>query len=231
MTESNRHAQAHAADRVARSLVPAGPYAGPARGSSARARHEDHVPALPYVPAPFRGKPSINAVANDSATLPSIDEFLTTPTQDDDTAQALFATPELDAPTDTTAAGQWPLDEAGAELQRIGDLFETPAVEPSALFDGAFTDDSTTKGGAAKDSKPMWRTDEWMDIMPVSPSGAEQDTPDHQGDEYARRAADALDKIVQRVRRGEITIQGFDESMSDATLLAALLTTMLGRSR
>ena len=53
----------------------------------------------------------------------------------------------------------------------------------------------------------------------------------HSPDSLARRAADALDKIVQRVRRGEITIQGFDESMSDATLLAALLTTMLGRSR
>jgi hypothetical protein len=225
MTESTRHAPTGAADRAS-SFAAAGPYAGPRRGTPT---HAATVAApVPYVPAPFRGKPRLARAADDAGELPSIADFLsTTPAQNEAVEQS--ATDGVASAGDAVATGQWPLEEAGAELQRIGDLFEAPTPEPPGLFEGALDDAPGVMD--ATSAKPMWRTDEWMDIMPVAPMNAGHDAsnPEHATD--ADRAADALDAIVQRVRSGEISIPGFHDAMSDATLLAALLTSMLGRSR
>jgi hypothetical protein len=227
MTESNRHAPTGAAER-APSLAAAGPYAGPRRNTPTHAGQDAVAAHVPYVPAPFRGKPRLARHDDGANELPSISEFLSTPARNDALTSPLPAS-ERASSGESAAAGQWPLEEAGAELQRIGDLFESPTEEPPGLFEGALDDAQGNAG--SKTSKPMWRTDEWMDIMPVSPENAGHVSPSAEHSNDAHRAADALDAIVQRVRNGEISISGFHDSMSDATLLAALLTSMLGRGR
>ena len=239
MTESPRHSPSPATDRVARSSATVGPYAGPGRARAARPEPDERKSTPPYVPAPFRGKPVVARVVDDTEELPSIDAFVATSV--DDSAPATASTSEHAAAGE---AGQWPIDEAGAELQRIGELFDEPApapTEPAALFAGAL--DDVVDGSPSDSSKQMWRTDEWMDIMPVSPApdttaasdaNAANDPRDVAGrerDDDASRAADALEAIAQRVRAGEITISGYDQSMTDATLLASLLTVLLGRGR
>ena len=246
MTESPRHSPSPATDRVARSSATVGPYAGPGRARAARPEPDERKSTPPYVPAPFRGKPVVARVVDDTEELPSIDAFVATSV--DDSAPATASTSEHAAAGE---AGQWPIDEAGAELQRIGELFDEPApapTEPAALFAGAL--DDVVDGSPSDSSKQMWRTDEWMDIMPVSPApdateasagsvardarNARDDASEAESrtrNDDASHAADALEAIAQRVRAGEITISGYDQSMTDATLLASLLTALLGRGR
>lgn len=266
MTETPRHTPVLQTERNARHVASAAPYAGPARRSGARAFTSGGTATVPYIPAPFRGRPSVapgqgtaahEAVAPHDATdsggvsnaqdvdLPWIDAFLdqepaaTEELAAGDTAErdaaSLRDVPESDisaGPAADSHDSTWPIDEAGADLRRIGDTFGEPQVEasddaPDALFD------ADAPAGASPAPMPMWTGDEWMDIMPVAPKDAQAADAEREtvGDSGVEHAAHLLEALAEQVRSGELVLPGYSSTTGDAATLAAVLTALLGRGR
>ena len=239
MTETPTYAPAFTVERETRRQFTPAPYAGPVRAEPLVATRSTNAVALPYVPAPFRGKPILE-VARDgqpahpagpaiaaNGELPWIDAFL----EDARTAQHPENPQEPESEdsrepslADASAGPDteiWPLDETGANLRAIGENFSEPAPAAEA-----------SNASQGSNELPKWTSGEWMDIMPVA-AGSEATPPSDEAapaaDEAAEHAARIMEDLATQLRSGELKVASNVQAMSAPAVVANILSALLGR--
>lgn len=221
----------------------AGPYARPfGEGPSHSAIDAVLIDAIrasagPYVPAPFRGKPSL------AANLPWIDAFIDTanpmPAGEPSAESGSVAAPGVEPDADES----WLFDDAGETIRSLADELSPGTIaakESSALPTGSHdvgaSVDIDALASALHAPLPMWRDDDLMDIMPVQTPIAPSDGEDHWAararretaiDTNAATAASLLEAVAGRIRDGSLVLSNTSANMSEAAALSATLTALL----
>ncbi len=176
------------------------------------------------------------------STLPWISSFL-----DDEGAEEPVSVEErfFEAVDDEPS---WSLDAAASEMQRLattlgpGRIDTADTSEPVRVRE-PFADEATV---ARPVPMSMWRDDDFVDVMPVlatkMPVAAEPAVdarPSSLAPTFSssaastatmanEAAASALESVAQRVRAGELSVNGFNAALGEAAALASTLAALLG---
>lgn len=160
---------------------------------------------------------SHDAAATEEVELPWIDAF---------------------AAEEPEAEESWPLGEAGKRLDELTQSLSSLDASRERI-EAEKQNADALKVDVPEAPLPMWNEEEWIDIMPTSPSVADAaesvtqqsvaaPSPVSTTPLNAESAARALEGLAQRVRAGELKVPAFPTEMAQEAVLAGLLASMLG---
>lgn len=221
--------------------MPRGPYRSRQAGGTSAAVAEGPTPSLPWIDQFLASTPAASVVA----VAPPVESTVMAPMAEpaaepgaepvaellvESVAEPMAESVAESMPTATTEP--WPLEEASARLAELRPALarlDADAARPDHLF----------AEPAPVDALPPWSDDDFIDIMPTldsmrhdalgsSPRRESPPRGEASVGSSSEIVALALEALALRVRRGELTLPGYDPALGDSAVLVAALAALHG---